>query len=77
MTIKELIITLEEARNHLDDSKDWNDRANEAYYTINGIISDIENDGIEEWYYQKYGLELLDTIWVEQMMICLRYLLLV
>ena len=48
MTIKELIITLEEARSHLDDSKDWNDRANEAYYTINGIISDIEKDGIIE-----------------------------
>ena len=48
MTIKELIITLEEARGHLDDSKDYNDRANEAYWTINGIISDIENDGIEE-----------------------------
>ena len=46
MTIKELIITLEEARNHLDDSKDWNDRANEAYYTINYLITDIENDGL-------------------------------
>ena len=48
MTIKELIITLEEARNHLDDSKDYNDRANEAYWTINGIIADIENDGLQE-----------------------------
>ena len=48
MTIKELIITLEEARNHLDDSKDWNDRANEAYYTLNDLIANIEEEGLDD-----------------------------
>ena len=46
MTSQELIIKLEECRNHLDDIKETDDRANEAYYTINYLITDIENDGL-------------------------------
>ena len=48
MTSQELIIKLEECRNHLDDIKETDDRANEAYYTINDLITDIENDGLQE-----------------------------
>ena len=46
MTTQELIIKLEECRSQLDNVKDKDDQVNEAYYTINDLITDIENDGL-------------------------------
>ena len=46
MTSQELIIKLEECRSQLDNVKDTNDQANEAYYTLNELISDIEDNGV-------------------------------
>jgi|TARA_A100001391_G_scaffold78344_1_gene50664 hypothetical protein len=45
MTIHDLLQKLEEARSFLDGSKD--EMAKDASDTINVLISDIENDGIE------------------------------
>jgi len=45
MTIHDLLLKLEEARSFLDGSKD--EMAKDASDTINVLISDIENDGIE------------------------------
>ena len=46
MTTQELIIKLEECRSQLDNVKDKDDQANEAYYTINGLITEIEDEGL-------------------------------
>ncbi len=46
MTSQELIIKLEECRSQLDNVKDTNDQANEAYYTINSLITEIEDEGL-------------------------------
>ena len=45
MTMTDLLQKLEEARSLLDGSKD--EMANDAFDTINMLISDIENDGVE------------------------------
>jgi len=45
MTIHDLLQKLEEARSFLDGSKD--EMAKDASDTINVLISDIENDGLE------------------------------
>ena len=45
MTIHDLLLKLEEARSFLDGSKD--EMANDAHDTINGLIYDVETDGIE------------------------------
>ena len=44
MTMRDLIIKLEECRSACEGSKD--DRVNDAFYTLNELISDIENDGL-------------------------------
>jgi hypothetical protein len=45
MTIHDLLQKLEETRSFLEDSTD--DMAKDAFDTVNVLISDIENDGIE------------------------------
>ena len=46
MTTQELIIKLEECRSQLDNVKDTDDQVNDAFWTLNELISDIENDGL-------------------------------
>ena len=45
MTIHDLLQKLEETRSFLEGSTD--DMAKDAFNTVNVLISDIENDGIE------------------------------
>ena len=45
MTTQELIIKLEECRSCLEGHDD--DMVNSTFWTLNEIISDIENDGLE------------------------------
>ena len=45
MTMTDLLQKLEEARSLLDGSND--EMANDAFDTINSLISEIENDGVE------------------------------
>tara|TARA_R110002050_G_scaffold201188_2_gene336395 strand:- start:525 stop:698 length:174 start_codon:yes stop_codon:yes gene_type:complete len=45
MTMTDLLQKLEETRSLLDGSKD--EMANDAFDTINSLISEIENDGVE------------------------------
>ena len=45
MTTQELIQKLEECRSNMEDSSD--DLAQDTFWTLNEIISDIENDGLE------------------------------
>ena len=45
MTTQDLIIKLEECRSNMEDSTD--DLAQSTFDTLNMIISDIENDGLE------------------------------
>ena len=45
MTIHDLLQKLEETRSFLEGSTD--DMAKDAFDTVNVLISDIENDGIE------------------------------
>ena len=45
MTTQELIIKLEECRSSLEGHDD--DMVNSTFWTLNEIISDIENDGLE------------------------------
>ena len=45
MTTQQLIIKLEECRSNMEDSTD--DLAQSTFDTLNMIISDIENDGLE------------------------------
>ena len=44
MTTQELIIKLEECRSNMENSKD--EIAQDTFWTLNEIISDIENDGL-------------------------------
>ena len=45
MTIQELIIKLEECRSNMENSTD--ELSQSTFWTLNEIISDIENDGLE------------------------------
>ena len=45
MTTHDLLIKLEECRSNMEDSTD--DLAQDTHNTLNDIISEIENDGIE------------------------------
>jgi len=45
MTTQELIIKLEECRSNMEGSSD--DLAQDTFWTLNEIISDIESDGLE------------------------------
>ena len=45
MTMQELIQKLEECRSACEGSKD--DSVREAFWTLNELISDLENDGME------------------------------
>ena len=45
MTTQELIQKLEECRSNIENSSD--DLAKDTFWTLNEIISDIENDGLE------------------------------
>ena len=45
MTVQELLQKLEECRYNVEDSND--DRVRDTFDTLNEIISDIENDGLE------------------------------
>ena len=45
MTTQDLIIKLEECRNNMENSSD--ELSQSTFDTLNMIISDIENDGLE------------------------------
>ena len=45
MTMQELIQKLEECRSACEGSKD--DGVNDAFWTLNELITDLENDGME------------------------------
>ena len=45
MTLRDLILKLEECRSSLEGHDD--DMVNSTFWTLNEIISNIENDGLE------------------------------
>ena len=45
MTVQELVTKLEECRSNMEGSKD--DMAQDTFWTLNEIISDLETDGID------------------------------
>ena len=45
MTLRDLILKLEECRSSLEGHDD--DMVNSTFWTLNEIISEIENDGLE------------------------------
>ena len=51
--MQDLLIKLEECRNNMDDSKD--EMAQDTHNTLNDIISEIENDGVESNEYYTSG----------------------
>ena len=53
MTTKDLIIKLEECRSNMEGVK--GDIAQDTHSTLNDIISEIENDGIESNEYYTSG----------------------
>ena len=53
MTMRDLIIKLEECRSNMEGVKD--DLAQDTHNTLNDIISEIENDGIESNEYYTSG----------------------
>ena len=53
MTIQELIVKLEECRSNMEGVE--GDLAQDTHSTLNDIISEIENDGIESNEYYTSG----------------------
>ena len=53
MTMRDLIIKLEESRNNMEGVKV--DLAQDTHNTLNDIISEIENDGVESNEYYTSG----------------------